>query len=168
MESGSQPGTPPYFRYTIRVLKHFPNFDQPFIGSLRRKAVSLLQLPDGGRVLDVGCGPGGSFRHLRDAVGQHGEVVGVEISPEVATAAQRRIEVNHWTNVRAVTGDARTVVLNGKFDGLILFGAPDVYASPEALMNLRPYLNDNARVVAFGSKFTTHRFAAALNGLRNR
>ena len=165
MESGPPRSTPPYFRYTIRLLKRFPNFDQPFIGSLRSKAVSLLRLPDGARVLDAGCGPGGSFRYLRAAVGQRGEVVGVEISPDVATAAQRRIEVNHWTNVQAVLGDARSVVLNGKFNALLLFGAPDIYASPEAMMNLRPYLNDHARIVAFGAKLTEHRFGASLNAL---
>ena len=89
--------------------------------------------------------------------------MGVYISSEVVAVAKRRIEVNNWSNVRFVVGDARTVVLDGKFDGLLLFGAPDVYASPEALMNLRPYLKDGARVVAFGSKLTTGRFRGALN-----
>ena len=103
-----QPSTPPYFRYTIRLLSRFPNFDQPWIGSLRTKAVHLLQLPKGGRALDVGCGTGGSFPYLRDAVGETGEVVGVEISPDVARAAERRIDVNHWSNVKVVVGDART------------------------------------------------------------
>jgi len=32
-------------------LARFSNFDQPFIGSLRRKAVIFRQLPAGGRVL---------------------------------------------------------------------------------------------------------------------
>jgi SAM-dependent methyltransferase len=163
VEPNQQQCTPAYFRYTIRLLSRFPNFDQPFIGSLRRKAVSFLQLPDGGRALDVGCGLGGSFRYLRAAVGHNGEVVGVEISPDVARAAQRRIEVNQWANVQVVVGDARAVALNGKFDGLMLFGAPDIYASPEALAHLRPYLKDHARVVAFGSKLTKRRFGATFN-----
>jgi SAM-dependent methyltransferase len=165
VEPNQQQCTPAYFRYTIRLLARFPNFDQPFIGSLRRKAVSLLQLPAGGRALDVGCGLGGSFPYLRTAVGHTGEVIGVEISPDVARAANRRIEVNRWANVQVVVGDARAVVLKGKFDGLMLFGAPDIYASPEALANLRPYLNDHARVVAFGSKLARHRFGVLFNAL---
>jgi len=160
-----QPSTPPYFRYTIRLLSRFPNFDQPWIGSLRTKAVHLLQLPKGGRALDVGCGTGGSFPYLRDAVGETGEVVGVEISPDVARAAERRIDVNHWSNVKVVVGDARTATLEGMFDGMILFGAPDIYASAEALANLRPHLRDNARVVAFGAKLTKRRFGVVLNVL---
>ena len=114
-------------------------------------------------MLDAGCGPGASFPYLLTAVGRTGETVGVEISPDVATVAQRRIERNGWTNVQVVIGDARSVVLSGKFDGVLLFGAPDIYASPEALANLRPYLSDRARVVAFGSKLTSRRFGAGLN-----
>ena len=98
-------------------------------------------------------------------MGKHGEVIGVEISSEVARVARRRIDGNHWNNVQVVVGDARTVALNGKYDGMILFGAPDVYASAEALANLCPYLRDNARVVAFGSKLTTRRFGVVPNML---
>jgi SAM-dependent methyltransferase len=158
-----QQSTPPYFRYIVGLLRRLPNFDQPFIGRLRRTAVALLELPDGARVLDVGCGTGASFPHLLGAVGEAGEVVGVEFSPDVASVAQRRIDRNRWTNVRVVVGDARTVVLSYKFDGLLLFGAPDIYASPEAIANLRPYLKDGARVVAFGSKLSERRFGAGLN-----
>jgi SAM-dependent methyltransferase len=159
------PSTPPYFRYTIRLLSRFPNFDQPWIGSLRKKAVQLLHLPEGGRVLDVGCGTGASFPYLREAVGPMGEIVGVEISADVGRAAEKRINVNRWSNVQVVVGDARTVALKGRFDGMILFGAPDVYASAVALANLRPYLRDNARFVAFGTKLTKRRFGAAPNAL---
>ena len=163
MESDQGQSAPAYFRYALRILSRFPNFDQPLIGGLRRKAVGLLQLSDGSRVLDVGCGSGASFPYLLSAVGMPGEVVGVEVSADVASLAQRRIEQNRWTNARVVLGDARTVVLEGKFDGLLLFGAPDVYASPEAVANLRRYLNVNARVVAFGSKLTNRRLGAVPN-----
>ena len=165
MQSGVQPSTPSYFRYTIGLLRHFPNFDFPFILSLRRKAVAALQLPKGGRALDVGCGTGGTFPYLIDAVGEAGEVVGVEISPEVASAALKRIEVNRWTNAHVVVADARNVGLRGKFDGMVMFGAPDIYASGDALRNLFPYLNDNARLVAFGIKLTNRRFGGFLNAI---
>jgi ubiquinone/menaquinone biosynthesis C-methylase UbiE len=42
----------------------------------------------GDRVLDVGCGPGGSFPYLVHAVGQSGQVIGVEISPEISINAK--------------------------------------------------------------------------------
>ena len=146
--------TPPYVHYLARLIRPFPNFDFFFIKSLRRAAVDALRLQPGNRVLDVGCGPGGTFPDLVEAVGSSGEVVGVEISPEVAINANRRIQVRGWSNVQVVQGDAKTITLNGEFDGLVLFAAPDVYASPQALANLLPHLKDNAPVVAFGAKLS--------------
>jgi len=146
--------TPTYFRYLVHLIRPFPNFDLFFAQSLRKKAVALLQLKSGDRVLDVGCGPGGSFPYLVEAVGPSGEVVGVEISPEVVINATRRIEANHWSNVRVVTADARTVMLDGMFDGLLMLGAPDAYASQQALDNLLRYLKPDACIVAFGAKLT--------------
>jgi ubiquinone/menaquinone biosynthesis C-methylase UbiE len=86
--------TPPYARYLVRLIRPFPNFDVFFMKPFRRKAVQLLQLNPGDRVLDGGCGPGGSFPYLVEAVGPSGEVVGVEISPEIAINARWRIEKN--------------------------------------------------------------------------
>jgi len=138
--------TPRYARYLVHLIRPFPNFDPFFIKSLRQKAVQLLQLKPGDRVLDVGCGPGGSFPYLVEAVGPSGEVVGVEISPEIAINARRRIEKNRWNNVRVIEGDAKTVKLNGTFNGSLLYAAAEVYASSHALDNLFPYLTNDARV----------------------
>jgi hypothetical protein len=71
--------------------------------------------------------------------------------------------MRRWSNVRVIQGDARRVTLNGNFDGLLLFAAPDVYASPKALANLLPYLKDNAPVVVFGAKLSRRHLAGALN-----
>jgi|SRR5215470_263360 len=82
-KSVPQQVTPPYFRYLARLIRPFPDFDFSFIRPVRQKAVELLNLRHGDRVLDLGCGPGGSFPYLVAAVGPSGQVVGVEISPEV-------------------------------------------------------------------------------------
>ncbi len=155
--------TPPYVRYLARLVRPFPNYDFYFIKPLRQRAVHALQLQQGNRVLDAGCGPGGTFPYLAEAVGPDGQVVGVEISPEMAANAKRRIEVNGWGNIEVVEADANTVALNGTFDGLVMFAAPDIYASPKALANLLPYLNNDARVVLFGAKLSRRRFAGLLN-----
>lgn len=122
----TDPVTPLYFRLVIHLLRPFPDFDFGFIKPVRARAAALLELTEGARVLDVGCGPGGSFPFLRAAVGDTGEVVGVEISPDVAVNANRRIARHGWRNVRVLTAPAQTVALTGLYDGLHMFGAPDV------------------------------------------
>ena len=146
--------TPPY-GYLVRVLRPFPSFDFSFIKSVRQKAVDLLSLKPGDRVLDMGCGPGGSFPYLVQAVSPSGQVVGVEISPDISVNARRRIARNEWKNVEVIEADARKVDLTAAFDGLLMFAAADVYASKQALEHIFPHLRDNARVVAFGAKLSS-------------
>ncbi len=156
--------TPPY-GYLARLFRPFPDFDPPFIKPVRQKAVELLDLKVGNRVLDVGCGPGGSFPYLVHAVGQSGQVVGVEISPEISINARRRIARNGWRNVQLIEAAAQDVHLTGPFDGLLMFAAADVYASEGALKNIFPHLRENARVVAFGAKLSSNQLGSILNPL---
>jgi ubiquinone/menaquinone biosynthesis C-methylase UbiE len=156
--------TPPY-GYLVRVLRPFPNFDFSFIKPVRRNAVDLLNLKPGDRVLDMGCGPGGSFPYLVQAVGPSGQVVGVEISPDICINARRRIARNQWKNVEVIEIAAQRVDLTGAFDGLLMFAAADVYASEEALENIFSHLRDSARVVAFGAKLSSNHLGKMLNPL---
>jgi len=155
--------TPPYGKYLIRLTRPFPNFDFSFIKPVRQMAVESLALKPGDRVLDLGCGPGGSFPYLVNAVGPAGEVVGVELSPEISINARKRIEKNNWQNVQVIEAAAQDVEITGKFDGVIMFAAPDVYASDAALENILPYLNEGARFAAFGGKLSSDRLGGILN-----
>jgi demethylmenaquinone methyltransferase/2-methoxy-6-polyprenyl-1,4-benzoquinol methylase len=162
MTQGRKNLTPPY-GYLIRLVRPFPDFDPPFIKPVRQKAVDLLNLKAGDRVLDVGCGLGGSFPYLVHAVGQSGQVVGVEISPEIGVSARRRIAKNGWRNVQLIEAAAQDVDLTGPFDGLLMFAAADVYGSEEALENIFPHLRENARVAAFGAKLSSKGLGSSLN-----
>jgi demethylmenaquinone methyltransferase/2-methoxy-6-polyprenyl-1,4-benzoquinol methylase len=102
------------------------------------------------------------------AVGPSGEVVGIEISPETVVNARRRIVKNGWKNVEVVEATAESVRLTGMFDGLLMLGAPDVYASSAALANLLPHLRDGARIVFFGAKTSRSRLGVILNPLLER
>ena len=148
--------TPPYVRIAGPLTRPFPNFDFFFIKSLRRKAVELLNLKEGDRVLDVGCGSGASFPLLVRAVGETGKVVGIEISSEFAINARKRVAANGWQNVEVIEAPAQTAEMTGAFDAVLMMAAPDVYASEEALANIFPHLKENARVVIFGAK-TSHK-----------
>jgi protein-L-isoaspartate(D-aspartate) O-methyltransferase len=57
-----------------------------------RAMLDLLDLSEGQRVLDVGCGSGWSTALLADLVGSDGEVVGVEIVPELVAWGRRNLE----------------------------------------------------------------------------
>ena len=157
--------TPLYARYLARLIRPFPNFDLIFVQSLRRRAIELLELRPGDRVLDAGCGPGGSFPYLLDKVGRDGEVVGVEISPEMAALANKRIQNNGWCNVSVLESAAERANPKGCFDALLMLGAPDVYGSAASLDNLLPHLKSNARIVAFGAKLKRAGPARILNPL---
>jgi precorrin-6B methylase 2 len=157
--------TPPYARYLVRLTRPFPDFDVSFIKPVRAEAVRLLNLHAGDRVLDLGCGMGGSFPFLVDAVGPTGEVVGVEISPDVVINARRRVERHGWSNVKVIESAAQIAPLTGTYDGVVMFAAPDVYASKEALANVIPHLRAGARVVLFGAKTTSRILGTALNPL---
>jgi SAM-dependent methyltransferase len=154
--------TPPY-GHLAGLIRPFPDFDPAFIKPVRQKAVELLNLKEGDRALDAGCGPGGSFPYLVHAVGQSGQVVGVEISPEISINARRRIGKNGWRNVQVIEAAAQDVRLTGTFDGLRMFAAADVYASDEALASIFPHLRENARVIAFGAKLSRNRLGGILN-----
>lgn len=156
---------PIYARYLVYLTRPFPDFDFFFIKPIRRKAVESLMLKPGDRVLDAGCGSGGSFRYLLESVGTSGEIIGLDISPGTIINTNKRIQKNNWQNVKAVEANAQTVKLNGKFEGLLMFAAPDVFASEKALSNILPYLKENTRIAFFGAKISKRRFGWLLNGL---
>jgi SAM-dependent methyltransferase len=159
---------PPYARSLSRLVRFFPNFDFFFIKPVRRRAVEWLHLRQGDRVLDLGCGGGGSLPHLVHAVGAKGFVLGVDISPQSCMNARRRIESNRWDNVEIVEAAAQDVHLSGMYDSMLMFAAPDVFASEAAWANIFPHLRDNARVVFFGAKLSDQRMGAILNLLLRR
>jgi len=157
--------TPLYVRLLSRLVSPFPDFDFGFIKPVRSKAAALLQLGPGSRVLDVGCGSGGGFPYLVQAVGATGKVVGVELSPASAAHARRRAAKNGWHNVEVLASAAEQVHLAGTYDGLLMFAAPDIYACPAALDHVVASLRDGARIVFFGGKISRRRFGWLLNGL---
>lgn len=158
-----RPVTPLYFRLVLALLRPFPDFDFAFIRPIRARAVALLRLHEGQRVLDVGCGPGGSFPYLRAAVGVTGRVDGVEISSEVAALAERRIASHGWGTVHVLMAPAQTVASVDRYDGLLMFAAPDVFASEAALAHLLPRLSEGAHVVVFSAKTSRGRVGWLLN-----
>lgn len=64
-----------------------------------------------------------------------------------------------------VVAPAESAELPGLYDGVLMFAAPDVYASSAAWANFRRVLRPGARVAFFGAKRSRARSGWVLNGL---
>jgi ubiquinone/menaquinone biosynthesis C-methylase UbiE len=58
----------------------------------RRRQIDLVNLKEGENVLDVGCGPGVLSILAKIAVGETGEVQGVDLAPRMVSKAQAKSE----------------------------------------------------------------------------
>src|SRR5574341_2216084 len=84
---------------------------------LRREARLALGVRRGDRVLDLACGTGLNFPHLRELVGQEGQVVGVDLAPAMLDITRRMITERGWKNVKLYEADAALLPCpDGSFD----------------------------------------------------
>lgn len=134
-----------------------------FTFPLRRRAVELLGLTPGGRVLEVGCGSGANFETLVRAVGPSGQVVGVDLSPDMIDAAKARVQRRAWPNVRLVESSAEDLQLSERFDALLVFAMHDVLTSAAAIERSLAHLEPGGRVVAVSPVLAKHLPGRLLN-----
>jgi 2-polyprenyl-3-methyl-5-hydroxy-6-metoxy-1,4-benzoquinol methylase len=96
--------------------------------------------PPLGRVLDVGCGQGSAYEHLRAAGAT--EIVGVEILPEAAARA-----AEHYDHVEV--GDAQEALqrVEGPFDAILCYDVLEHLVDPETVLSrLRGLATPGARL----------------------
>ena len=134
--------------------RHASNYDRrSWITSwFRKRAVSLLALKRGETVLDVGCGTGLSLPVLRGAVGAEGRVIGVELSPEMAAEARKRVDSHGWHNVTIVNTAAEDADIDLSVDAALFFLTHDIMRSEPALERSLAHVREGGCVVAFGAK----------------
>ncbi|MCE2393916.1 class I SAM-dependent methyltransferase [Candidatus Poribacteria bacterium] len=73
----------------------------------------------GMKVLDIGSGAGDVAFAAAELVGSKGEVLGVDMNPEILETARTRAEAAGLANVQFVAGDAQALDLPNDFDALI-------------------------------------------------
>lgn len=115
------------------------------IAGFGESALAAAAPRPGERVLDIGCGTGGTTAALAAAVGSSGRVLGVDISEPLVAASRAR----HIANATFERADAATHPFEpGSFDlvfsrfGVMFFGDPVA-----AFTNLRRALKPSGRLV---------------------
>ena len=74
----------------------------------RQKAVELLDLESGQVLIDIACGTGANFKHIK-ATNTDVEIYGTDFSEGMLKKAQATIDQNKWKNMTLFQADARTL-----------------------------------------------------------
>lgn len=120
---------------------------------LRRRTIAAIGLRPGDTVLDVACGTGLSFGLLREAVGESGHVIGVELSPEMLAQAEARCTREGWRNVSVIGGAMEEAVIPRPLDAVLFNFTHDVLRSARALDRIFGAARPGVRVAAAGMKW---------------
>ncbi|MFI1660318.1 class I SAM-dependent methyltransferase [Streptomyces sp. NPDC020472] len=132
-----------------------------FVAKPDENLVSYVEqglLPAGGRVLDLGCGPGRNALHLA-SLGF--DVTAVDLSPTaIAWAGERAAEAGA-ENIRFVCGDAFTAALDGPYD-LVYDSGCFHHLPPHRRVSYLALLD---RALAPGGHFALTAFAAGEGGM---
>jgi ubiquinone/menaquinone biosynthesis C-methylase UbiE len=91
----------------------------PGIRSWRTRAVDALDLAPGETVVEMGVGTGANIPYLREAVGNRGRVIGIDVTQGMLEVARRRATSQGWDNVHLVRADATRPPLTGPVDAVL-------------------------------------------------
>jgi len=121
--------------------------------ALRRRTVAALALRPGQTVLDVACGTGLSFALLQEGVGASGQVIGIELSPEMLALARARCAREGWQNVTLIESAMEAAEVPAPLDAILFNFTHDVLRSPAALGRIFAAARPGARVAVAGMKW---------------
>lgn len=114
-------------------------------------AMDWLRPRAGERILDVGCGCGGTTADLAAAVAPNGQAVGVDLAEPMVAAARRRFPPDRHPGLRFLAADIETVgvVPDAPFDAVFSRMALMLLADPVAgCTAIRRSLRPGARLAA--------------------
>jgi len=95
-------------------------------------------VPEGARVLELGCGDGNLLAHLKPARG-----VGIDLSPEMIALAKQR-----YPDLQFQIGSAEAIEVNEKFDFVILSDIlNEVWDVQAVLEHVQPLLKPYGRIL---------------------
>jgi S-adenosylmethionine-diacylgycerolhomoserine-N-methlytransferase len=87
----------------------------------REEMMAGLEVPEGGRMLDMGGGTGSNLEHLGDRLGRLARVEIVDLCPSLLKVAEERVRRHGWENVQTVLADATTYRPEGGLVDIVTF-----------------------------------------------
>lgn len=160
-----RPGAPDAGEAIRRYRDHAAGYDASALRTLalRYRAIGALALSPGDAVIDVACGTGLSFPVIEAEIGPSGRLCGIEVSPDMAALAHRRVDRAGWANVTLVVDRVEAAALPAaSFDAALFNFTHDVLQSAAAIERVLAALKPGARVALAGSKLLPW-WAAPLN-----
>jgi len=124
----------------------------------REQLIRGMGLQPGATVVDVGCGPALNIPALRERIGPHGTIIGIDDSPELLAVAAHRVAHWGWDNVELIHTSEWAMNLSALADAALFAAVPTVMANPTALTNIVTQLRPGAAVAAGGWKWPSARF----------
>ncbi len=107
-------------RYTqLARWYRFAEFSILFPHGMRKRAVRKLELSHGHTALEIGCGTGRNLPLLCRAVGQEGQVIGVDVSRGMLARAEHWVKRHDRKNVRLLLHDAAYFNLKWQPDAIL-------------------------------------------------
>lgn len=93
----------------------------------RKNLINLLNPPSGGLILEVSVGTGANLPYLSNTLGDHGEIVGVDLSLSMMSVAQKQI--TKITNpIHLIRADACYLPFaENSFDAILHFGGINMF-----------------------------------------
>jgi ubiquinone/menaquinone biosynthesis C-methylase UbiE len=101
------------------------------IGRLYRAAAEALELPPGGSLVDVGCGPATLTPYLLSRFGPSLRIIGVDLSSEMIAAAEREASRRGWSNVAFVRASALDFAPPAPVDAVVFCLSLSLFPEPE-------------------------------------
>jgi len=137
--------------------------DNPIARIQANRLVRRLPIEPGSRVVDIGCGPGRLTVPVARTVGAEGEVLAVDLQPEMLAIVERRAAragLHNVRTLRAAAGDG--TVPAGQYDLVLLvtvLGEIPAARRAAAMEEIAVALRAGGRLVVVEAVFDPHRLS---------
>lgn len=124
-----------------------------YTDTMRTEVAELANIRQGALVLDVGCGTGYTTQAVLKKL-KHGEVIGIDMTPQQLSKAARRFEPENL-RLSLSRGDAENLPFKGDtFDAIVSVGALEYFPNPKrALQEIARVAKPRGKVVVGGPEF---------------